>query len=47
LTSETAFAKKAPSQQDGDYGFLATRSGYGELNRTALNVENCIGSIPL
>jgi hypothetical protein len=47
LTPETAFAKKATSQQDGDYGLLATRGGHREFNRTALDVENCIGSIPL
>jgi hypothetical protein len=47
LTSQTAFAKKATSQQHTDYGFLTTGGGHGELNSAALDIENCIGSIPL
>jgi hypothetical protein len=47
LPSQTAFAKKTAPQQDGDYRFFATRSGHGELDRTALDIENRIGFVPL
>jgi hypothetical protein len=47
LPSQTAFAKKATPQQDGDYRFFATRSGHRELHRAALDVEHSIGSVPL
>jgi hypothetical protein len=47
LPAQTAFAKKTTPQQDGDYRFFATRSGHRELNRTTLDIENCIGFVPL
>src|SRR6202790_1850659 len=47
LPSQTAFAKKATPQQDGDDRFFATRSGHRELHRTALDIENRIGFVPL
>jgi hypothetical protein len=47
LSSQTAFAKKAIPQQDGDYRFFATRRGDRELHRAALDVENSIGFVPL
>src|ERR1700676_1138539 len=47
LPPQTAFAKKATPQQDGDDCFFATRSSHRELHRTALDIENCIGFVPL
>jgi hypothetical protein len=47
LPSETAFAKKATSLQEGDYRFFATRGDRREFHRSALDVEDSIRCIPL
>jgi hypothetical protein len=47
LSSQTSFAKKTTSQQDGDYRFFATRRGHRELHGAALDVEHSIGFVSL
>jgi hypothetical protein len=47
LPSQTAFAKKATSLQEGDHSLFATRGDHRELHRPALDVEDSISCIPL